>query len=219
MRRPGRGGESQPQDGKYKKVSVTDPDATMATTARNRRLEPAYKQHAVDDDVRGVIRRGDDRRAQRGAGRGRAHRCDHGDDRPADHDGDRRCRVRVCQGLGGPRAIGIDALIPTKAEPIRSAVPLRRFRYDAKNDVVKCSRGKILQPALPIKHGRFFYSREGLCACPLAKACLSRGRLNKAVVIRDHYPALLRARRRRERWSAEDRRIYQPPLAVRRLPR
>jgi hypothetical protein len=27
----------------------------MATTARNRRLEPAYKQHAVDDDVRGVI--------------------------------------------------------------------------------------------------------------------------------------------------------------------
>jgi IS5 family transposase len=29
------------------------------------------------------------------------------------------------------------------------------------------------------------------------------------VVISDHYPALLRARRRRERWSAEDRRLYQ----------
>jgi DDE family transposase len=99
---------------------------------------------------------------------------------------------------------GIDALIPTKAEPIRSAVPLRRFRYDAKNDVVKCPRGKILRPALPIKHGRFFYSRAKDCArCPLAKACLSRGRLNKAVMISDHYPALLRARRRRERWSAD----------------
>jgi len=35
----------------------------------------------------------------------------------------------------------IDALIPTKAEPIRSPVPLRRFRYDAKNDIVKCPRG------------------------------------------------------------------------------
>jgi hypothetical protein len=43
------------KSGKYKKVSVTDPDATMATTARNRRLEPAYKQHAVVDDLRGVI--------------------------------------------------------------------------------------------------------------------------------------------------------------------
>jgi transposase len=31
------------QTGKYKKVSTTDPDATMATSARNRRLEPAYK--------------------------------------------------------------------------------------------------------------------------------------------------------------------------------
>ena len=41
--------------GKFKKVCVTDPDATMATNARNRRLEPAYKQHAVVDDLRGVV--------------------------------------------------------------------------------------------------------------------------------------------------------------------
>ncbi|CAH2394404.1 hypothetical protein MES4922_10317 [Mesorhizobium ventifaucium] len=41
--------------GKFKKMCVTDPDATMATRARNRRLEPAYKQHAVVDDLRGVV--------------------------------------------------------------------------------------------------------------------------------------------------------------------
>lgn len=29
--------------------------AAMATNARNRRLEPAYKQHAAVDDLRGVI--------------------------------------------------------------------------------------------------------------------------------------------------------------------
>src|SRR5678810_867458 len=29
----------------------------------------------------------------------------------------------------------IDALIAAKAEPIRSRVPLRRFRYDAKHDI------------------------------------------------------------------------------------
>jgi transposase len=43
------------QSGRYKKVCVTDPDATMATNARNRRLEPSYKQHAVVDDLRGVV--------------------------------------------------------------------------------------------------------------------------------------------------------------------
>ena len=43
------------QSGKYKKVCTTDPDATMATNARNRRLEPAYKQHTAVDDKVGVI--------------------------------------------------------------------------------------------------------------------------------------------------------------------
>jgi IS5 family transposase len=43
------------QSGRYKKVCITDPDATMATNGRNRRLEPAYKQHAVVDDVCGVV--------------------------------------------------------------------------------------------------------------------------------------------------------------------
>ncbi|WP_423827898.1 transposase, partial [Sinorhizobium americanum] len=36
-----------------------------------------------------------------------------------------------------------------------------------------------------------------------------KGRVNKAVVLGDDYPALLRARRRRERWSDEDRALYQ----------
>lgn len=43
------------QTGKYKKVCTTDPDATMATSGRNRRLEPAYKQHTAVDDLLGVI--------------------------------------------------------------------------------------------------------------------------------------------------------------------
>ncbi len=43
----------------------------------------------------------------------------------------------------------------------------------------------------------------------MANLCLSKGRVNKAVVISDHYPALLRARRRRDRWSDEDRTLYR----------
>lgn len=43
------------QSGRHKKVCLTDPDATMATSGRNRRLEPAYKQHTAVDNVRGAI--------------------------------------------------------------------------------------------------------------------------------------------------------------------
>jgi transposase len=198
--------------GKYKKVSVTDLDATMATTARNRRLEPAYKQHAVVDDLRGVILDVEVTTGELNEGQVVVERID----ATIATTGSPITTVTADAGYayakvyGALERRGIDPLIPTKAEPIRSSVPLRRFRYDAKNDVVKCPRGKVLRPARPIKHGRFFYSRAKDCArCPLASACLSRGRLNKAVVISDHYPALLRARRRRERWSAEDRRLYQ----------
>jgi hypothetical protein len=67
-----------------------------------------------------------------------------------------------------------------------------------------------LRPARPIKYGRFFYSKAKDCArCPLKGDCLSKGRVNKSVVVGDHYPALLRARRRRERWSEEDQRLYR----------
>jgi hypothetical protein len=105
---------------------------------------------------------------------------------------------------------GIDPVIPAKAEPIRSAVPLRRFRYDAKHDLLRCPRGKILRPTRRVEHGRFFYSKARDCSrCSLASLCLSKGRANKAVVVSDDHPALLRARRRRLRWSEEDRRLYQ----------
>jgi transposase len=200
------------QSGKYKKVCTTDPDATMATTARNRRLEPAYKQHAVVDDVRGVILDVEVTTGELNEGQVVIERID----ATMATTGMPIATVTADAGYAYAKVYGelerrrIDPLIPSKAEPIRSAVPLRRFRYDAKNDLVRCPRGRILRPGRPIAHGRFFYSRARDCArCPLATACLSKGRVNKAVVISDHYPALLRARRRREHWSAEDSHLYQ----------
>jgi Transposase DDE domain len=68
----------------------------------------------------------------------------------------------------------------------------------------------VLRPTRRVKHGRFFYSRAVDCkGCDLAALCLSKGRANKAVVVGDDYPALLRGRRRRERWSDRDRELYQ----------
>jgi len=80
----------------------------------------------------------------------------------------------------------------------------------ARHDILKCPRGKVLKPGRPVKHGRFFTSRARDCkGCDLRALCLSGGRANKAVVVGDDYPALLRARRRRERWTQDDRDLYR----------
>jgi IS5 family transposase len=198
------------QTGKYKKVCTTDPDATMATNARNRRLEPAYKQHTAVDDLRGVIL---DVAVTTGRST-RARECQV--DATMATTGVPIATVTADAGYAYAKVYGalerrrIDALIPTKAEPIKSPVPLRRFHYDARHDIVKCPRGKVLRPGRRVKHGRFFCARARDCSrCSLASLCLSKGRVNKAVVIGDDYPALLRARRRRERWSDDDKRLYQ----------
>src|SRR5262249_2707735 len=200
------------QTGKYKKVCRTDPDATMATSARNRRQEPAYKQHAAVDDKLGVILDVEVTTGQTNKG---------------DMIGPQVVEVEATTGitikavtLSVANGYGkvydmiehrlIVALIPAKGYPIKTPRVLRRFRYYAKHVILKCPRGRILRAARPIKHGRFFYSKARDCArCPLRRDCLSKGRVNKAVVVGDHYPALLRARRRRERWSEEDQRLCQ----------
>jgi transposase len=203
---------NEKQSGRYKKVCTTDPDASMATNARNRRLEPAYKQHAVVDDVRGVVLDVEVTTGEVNEGQMILERLD----ATAATTGQAITIATADAGYayakvyGGLERRGIDPLIPAKAEPIRSAVPLRRFRYDACHDVVKCPRGKILTPGKVQKHGRFFVARTRDCrSCSLAKLCLPEGRSARAVMISADYPALLRARRRRERWSMEDQRLYQ----------
>jgi transposase len=200
------------QTGKFKKVSATDPDATMATSARNRRLEPAYKQHTAVDDLRGVILDVDVTTGEVNEGQIIAERID----ATMMTTGVAIATITADAGyayakvFGAMERRGIDAIIPTKAEPVRSAVPLRRFKFDPRRDIVKCPRGKILRPGNPVAHGRFFYTRKRDCdGCSLASICISKGRTSKALVISHDYPALLRARRRRDRWSVEEQRLYQ----------
>jgi transposase len=201
------------QTGRYKKVRVTDPDASMATNGRNRRLEPSYKQHGVVDDACGVILDVEVTTGEINEGQELLARLD-----AAARTTGAAIRVATADAgyayakvFGGLEARDIAAIIPTKAEPIRSKVPLRRFRYDAKHDHVKCPRGKILRPnRARIRHGRFFASKARDCkGCDLASICLSPSRVTKALVIVHDYPALLRARRRRECWGEDENRLYR----------
>jgi transposase len=47
--------EEAPKSAKSKKVSTTDPEASLTTSNQGQRLEPSYKQHTVVDDQEGVI--------------------------------------------------------------------------------------------------------------------------------------------------------------------
>ena len=115
--------------------------------------------------------------------------------------------------FGGLERRRIDPVIPTRKDPSRSPVPLRRFRYDARHHLVKCPHGKILHPVRRLGRGQVFLSRVSDCArCPLKGGCLPASRANKEVVVPHDYPALLRARRRRARWSEDDQRLYQRHL-------
>lgn len=185
----------------------------MATTARNRRLEPSCKQHGVVDDIAGVVLDVEVTSGEVNEGQVILERLD----ATAKTTGTRISTATADAGyayakvFAGLEAREIDGVIPTKAEPIRSKVPLRPFRYDVRHDHVKCPRGKILRPnKAKIPHGRFFAPKARDCkGCDLARICLSPSRVTKALVIVHDYPALLRARRRRERWGERENALYQ----------
>lgn len=198
--------------GKYKKVCITDPDASMATSGRRQRLEPSYKQHTAVDDEAGVVldvhvTTGEDNEgAELVPALDRVEALTGAKVATATAD----AGYAYAKVYGQLERRGTQPVIPPKTEPIRSPVPMRRFRYDARHDILKCPRGKVLKAGRAVKHGRFFTSRARDCRrCDLRKLCLSGGRANKAVVVGDDYPALLRARRRREQWTDMDRELYR----------
>ncbi len=203
------------QNGKSRKVSVTDPDTSMATLAENRRHEPCYKQHTAVDDERGVVL---DVAVTTGSASERGMIEAQVDEVRA-IAGREIAAVTADAGYayagvhGGLERRAIDPVIPVRKDPSRSRVPLRRFRYDARNDIVKCPRGKPMRRLRTTGRGRFFSSRTVDCACcPLKDGCLPKTRINKEVVIPHDCPALIRARRRHARWSEDDRRLYQRHL-------
>lgn len=121
---------------------------TWRQKPRNRRLEPAYKQHAIVDDLRGVVLDFAVTTGELNEGQMIVDRID----ATMEATGLSISTVMADAGYAYAKVYGafecraIDALTPAKAEPIRSPVPMRRFRYDAKHDILKCLRGKTLRP-------------------------------------------------------------------------
>jgi len=156
--------------GKYKKVSTTDPDATNGRNGGSSRR--SINTRAVDD-LSGVVLDVTVTTGEINEGQVLESQID----AVAALTGEAILTVTVDAGYaygkiyGGLERRKIEALIPAKAEPIRSPVPLRRFRYDARHDIVKCRNGRILRPsaadqARPV----LLFPRPGLRTLPDAPA-------------------------------------------------
>ena len=197
-----------------KKVSLTDPEATMATSSRNYYLEPTYKQHTAVDDRSGVLidvdlTTGEVNEGTRlltildriesvttksiqhvTADRGYAHSANY-------HELDKR---------------GIDAVIPPQREPNvgKGGLSIRRFKYDGLHQRLVCPGGKVLTRVSRGKNGWIYRSKGADCrSCHLCRQCLSPTAKARAILIVDGYEALLRARRRKlHGWDDPTKRLY-----------
>src|SRR5215831_458202 len=196
-----------------KRFSATDPEAGLATSDRRVRAEPSYKQHTAVDDLAGIVvdvivTAGD---------------VNEGDliglqiDHVGEVTGHTPTTLTADAGYAYAKVFraaedrGIHAVIPPKAEPKpRTAIPLRRFKYDARHQIVRCPQGKTLRRSTRAPHGWYYRSSFHTCRdCKLRSICLSPAVDRRTVVIADGFDALLRARRHRERWSHAERAVYK----------
>ena len=214
---PGRGrrGPGRPRKHpKYpKKRSKTDPDCTMATNRRDRKLEPSYKQHTTVDDAAGVVVDVELTTGEVNEGTQLVERIE----QVESVTGQKVKRVTADGTYAHPvnyaacEKRGTEAVIPVATEGWSGrGVPVRRFRYDGKHERVRCPGGRVLRRSSRAPNGWIYRARPGDCrACPHREQCLAPSMTVRTVLIVDGYEALLRARRKKGRWSAEGKRLYR----------
>lgn len=191
----------KPGEPKPRKISRTDPDATMATSSGEVRMEPSYKQHTAVDDRCGVI-------VDVAVTTGHASEGEQLPEQIERIEANTGMEIKTLAADAGYahgrnfeylEEKGIDAIIPTQRQhraPRR--IPARRFKYDARHKLVRCPAGKILRKSTETQGGVAYRARTKDCrTCPLRERCLSESVKARVIVIGKGYEALLRARRRR----------------------
>lgn len=207
--RRGRKPTKPPQPKKY---SPTDPDATLTTSCKQYRMEPSYKQHTAVDDQAGVIVDVEVTTGEASEGRQLREQIE----RVEAHTGE-KIHTLTADGAyahGVNYALleqrGTQAVIPPQTEARRSTrIPARRFKYDARHQLVRCPAGKALRRSTQNKQGWVYRAKTRNCrACPLRQACIPASAAARTILIGDGYEALLRARRRRRRWDRQTHALY-----------
>lgn len=195
-----------------KKRSTTDPDATMATSRKDQRLQPSYKQHTTVDDQAGVIVDVELTTGEVNEGT----KLTEGLKRVEAITGRKVERVTADATYAHPmnykvlEARGTEAIVPPMPERKASRkIPLRRFSYDGQHRVVWCPAGKRMKRSSRARTGWIYRAATRECQdCPYRRRCLSPSATVRTVCIVDGYEALLRARRNKPRWDDATRRWY-----------
>jgi transposase len=188
---------------KPKKRSTTDPDATMTTSNKEHRMEPAYKQHTAVDDKAGVIVGIEVTTGEASEGLKLIEIIEHVESATGVHiarataDGS----YAYSKNYRALEERETDPIIPPqKTGHIRGAMPASRFKYDAKHETVQCPGGKRLSRRSRVKNGWIYRGAPSDCgACPMRKACVPDSARARTIFIADGHTALLRARRRHVR--------------------
>jgi hypothetical protein len=196
---------------KTEKFSTTDPDATLAKSCRTVCFEPSYKQHAAVDDDYGVIVDIDvtTGKASEGA------QFDKQVERIESNIGKKIKTLSADAGYAYSKNYDlletkdIDAIIPPmKVSNTSECLPVRLFKYDSKNGIVKCPAGKILTKRNETQKGWVYRSNSKDCRnCHLQKCCVS-SKMQRTISIVHGYESLLRARRRHYQPDKRYREIY-----------
>jgi transposase len=200
--------EQVSRTGKPKKRSTTDPDATLTTSSHNSRMEPSFKQHTAVDDKNGVILDVKTTTGEASEGKELLEQIN----RIEDNTGKKITTVTADMAYAHTENYSrleqhqTEAVIPIQTLPTKSrSIPINRFKYDAKNQIVRCPRGKIMKRSSRTDRGWVYRATNKDCAnCSLRSRCISSTAKVRIILITDGYESLLRARRR---WQKRDENI------------
>lgn len=190
---------------KSRKISTTDPDASMTTSSHTYHMEPFYKQHTAVDDTAGVIVDVDLTTGQGSEGKQLPQQIERIEENIGKSvktiTADSAYAYTSNYALLEQRRI--EAIIPPQTERTRSRrIPIRRFKHDAKNKIVRCPCGRILRRSSRDGNGWIYRANPKDCrGCRLRHRCISKTARARTILITDNYESLLRARRRRRDWD------------------
>lgn len=206
----------EPARGKRIAICTSDPDATLATNRSGRRSEPAYKHHTAVDGARGVV-------LDVAVTTGAVH-----DSKTVEGQLDAitattgvaiqvatmDASYAITRIFADLETRGIEAVIPAKPEraPKKGIIPVRRFKFNARNHVVRCPGKKLLRPhGKPDSDGfQHCRARPSDCqACRLRSRCFSSTMKRRAILLHKNHDALLRARRKHARWGDHEMTLYR----------
>jgi len=205
--------QSRSRTKQVKKVSTTDPEATLTTAHKFSRMEPSYKQHTAVDDEAGVIvdvhvttgEASEGKELLEQIARIEARTGVHVEMTTAD------AGYGHAANYGELEHRGTDAVIPPqRVSARRGRIPLPQFRYDARNAIVRCPMGKVMNRSSRSERGWIYRAKASDCrSCPLRMKCVPKTAKVRTVQIVDDYPALLRARRRATRRDPQWKHLYR----------